>query len=139
MFFKFFNSNVWLQLSKLYFWIIIFTSFLNYFIIYKTETQVNLGLFVVMIYGAICGTNLYVISLVFFIIFELPYKKLIKLYFNISSKLNEIVDEEDVEEDNNTKQFPLHSMCSMNELNEKDLEIDTPENKEEDDDENNEK
>lgn len=135
MFFKFFNSNVWLQISKLYFWIITFTSFLNYYILYKTETQVNLGLFIVMIYGAICGTNLYVISLLFFIIFELPYKKLIKLYFNISSKLNEIVDEEDAEEDNNTKQYPLHSMSSMNELNEKDLETDTPEYKQEDDDE----
>ena len=135
MFFKFFNSNVWLQISKLYFWIIIFTSFLTYFILYKTETQVNLGLFIVMIYGAICGTNLYVISLLFFIIFELPYKKLIKLYFNISSKLNEIVDEEDAEEDNNTKQYPLHSI-SMNEINEKDLETDTPGYKGEDDDEN---
>jgi hypothetical protein len=135
MFFKFFNSNVWLQISKLYFWIIIFTSFLTYYILYKTETQVNLGLFIVMIYGAICGTNLYVISLLFFIIFELPYKKLIKLYFNISSKLNEIVDEEDAEEDNNTKQYPLHSI-SMNEINEKDLETDTPGYKGEDDDEN---
>ena len=137
IFFKFFNSNVWLQLTKLYFWIILFTSLINYYIIYHTETQVNLGLFIVMIYGAISLANIYLVSLIFCIIFELPYKKLIKLYFNISSKINKnIDDEEDNEEDNDYKKFPLQKESVMIELNENVLEkeINKKGEKEEDDD-----
>ena len=122
MLFKLFNSNVWVQISKLYFWIILFTPIVNYYIIYKTETQLNLGFFIVMIYSAICGTNLYIISVAFFVILELPYKKLIKLYFNITSKLNES-DLDDIDDENNNMKYPLQKDSVMTELNEKDLEI----------------
>ena len=146
MFFKFFNSKVWLQLSKLYFWFILFTSLINYYIIYQAEAQINLGFFIVMIYGAICLTVLYLTSVIFFVILELPYKKLIKLYFNISSKINENVDEEEIatNEERNSKLYPLGretGMSAMNELSEKELENDIKEEeeKEDDDEEDNKK
>ena len=120
--FKLFNANMWSQYSKLYFWVIIFTPLINYYIIYKTETQLNLSFLIVLIYGAICGANLYVISLLFFVIIEMPYKRLIKLYFNIHSILNKSNEDDDDDNEKEDKKNPLHSDTFFSELNEKGLE-----------------
>ena len=119
--FKMLNSNMWSQASKLYFWIIMITPIISYYAIYKTETQLYLSFFMVLIYGAICGANLYIISFIGFVLFEVPYKKLIKLYFNISSELSKTDDDEDEDEDNN-KNYPLQKSSILTELSEKDLE-----------------
>jgi len=120
MFFKFFNSGSWTHGAKLYIWLIMLAPLVNYYIIYKTETQLNLNFTIVLIYGAICSVNLYLISFFFFVILEVPYKKLIKLYFNISSKINS--NEEDEDEENDTK-YPIQKNSLVTELNEKDLEV----------------
>ena len=129
IFFRLLNTNVWLQISKLYFWIVLLTPILSYYVLYKTETQLSLDRFFILIYGAICGTNIYILSVGFFIILELPYKKLIKLYFNVSNKINS--EEEDDDEFNNEK-YPLQKESIMTELNEKDLEKMNKEEKEDD-------
>ena len=137
IFFKFFNSNIWVQISKLYFWFVLLTPIVSYYIIYKTETQLSLGFFIVMIYGAICGTNVYIISVAFFVILEIPYKKLIKLYFNISSKLSESDVDEEGDDDDDENKYRIQNDSMMKELNEKDLENEINEEKEkngEDDD-----
>ena len=81
-----------------------------------------------LIYSAITLINSAFLAFIFFLIFEIPYKKLIKLYFNISSEINKVYLEE--ADENNT--------MNMNELNEKDIEGDNNnekiENKEEDED-----
>ena len=107
-------------MSKLYYWFILFTPLVNYAIIYKTETQFKLNFFLDMIYGAINGITIYFFSILFFIIFEAPYKKLIKLYFNISSVLDKVAEDEDLENETN-KEFPLQDKFAS-ELSEKDLE-----------------
>ena len=122
MFFKFFNSHIWSQLSKLYFWIIIFTPLINYFIIYKTETQLHLSFFIVFIYGAICGLNLYIISLIFCTLLEIPYKRLIKIYFNISNILVKEGEEDEDEDEINKTKYPLQKDSQLTELNENELE-----------------
>ena len=132
MVFKFFNSGIWTQGAKLYFWLVMLTPLVNYYIIYKTETQLNLSFTIVLFYGAICSVNLYLISFFFFIILEVPYKKLTKLYFNISSKINS--NEEDDDEENDSK-YPLQKNSLITELSEKDLEAegkDDNDNEEED-------
>ena len=60
---------------------------------------------------------------IFFVIIEMPYKRLIKLYFNIHSILNKS-NEEDDDDDNEKedKKNPLHSDTFFSELNEKGLE-----------------
>ena len=133
IFFKFFNSNIWVQISKLYFWFVLLTPIVSYYIIYKTETQLSLGFFIVMIYGAICGTNVYIISVAFFVILELPYKKLIKLYFNISSKLSESDVDEEGDDDDDENKYRIQNDSMMKELNEKDLENEINEEKEKND------
>ena len=122
--FKIFNANMWSQISKLYFWIIMFTPLVNYFIIYKTETQLNLSSLLVLIYGVICGVNLYLISLLFFVVIEMPYKRLIKLYFNVYSILKKSNEDDDEDEDDkhNTTNPLQNDNSSFNDLNEKDLE-----------------
>ena len=125
MFFKFFNSGIWTQGTKLYFWLVMLTPLVSYFIIYKTETQLNLSFTIVLIYGAICSFNLYLISFFYFVILEIPYKKLTKLYYNISSKINSNEDEEDEEND---LKYPLQQNSIITELSEKDLENDDKEN-----------
>ena len=132
MFFKFFNSGIWTQGAKLYFWLVMLTPLVSYFIIYKTETQLNLSFTIVLIYGAICSVNLYLISFFLFVILEVPYKKLTKLYYNISSKINS--NEEDEDEENDSK-YPLQKNSLITELSEKDLEVegkDNNDNEEED-------
>ena len=135
-----FSSFIYLykkyQKEGLYIWIIIFTSLTCYYIIYNSETQLNLSVFIVLIYGAICGTNLYILSIIFFILFELPYKKLIKLYFNISSKINETdEEEEDIEDENNNNSYPLQKDSVLDELSEKELQQKNNEEKDEGDEE----
>lgn len=135
LFFQVLNSNVWLQISKLYFWIVLLTPILCYFVIYQTETQLSLKGFFILIYGAICGTNIYIISVLFFVILELPYKKLIKLYFNICSKINN-EEEYNEEELNNEEKYPLQKDPHITELSEKILEKENNEEEDEENDEN---
>ena len=101
------------------------TPLVSYFIIYKTETQLNLSFTIVLIYGAICSFNLYLIAFFYFVILEIPYKKLTKLYYNISSKINS--NEDDEEEENDSK-YPLQQNSIITELSEKDLENDDKDN-----------
>ena len=133
IFFQILDSNVWLQLSKLYFWIILLTPIFSYYVIYKTETQLNLSTVFIFIYGAICGLNIYIISVLFFVILELPYKKLIKLYYNISNRINS--EEEDNDEDN--EKYPIQKESHLVELNEKDLEKENNNEEGKEDDEEN--
>ena len=132
IFFQLLNTNIWLQISKLYFWIVLLTPILSYYVLYKTETQLSLDFFFILIYGAICGTNIYILSIAFFVILELPYKKLVKLYFNISNKINN--EEEDNDDEYNNEKYPLQKESIMNQLNEKDLEKMNKEEKEEKED-----
>lgn len=130
MFFKYFNSPIWTQGAKLYFWLVMLAPLVNYYVIYKTETQLNLSFTIVLIYGAICSVNLYLISFFFFVLLEVPYKKLIKLYYNISSKINSNEEDEDEENESN---YPLQKNSLITELSEKDLEgKDDNDNEEED-------
>ena len=103
--FNFFNSNIWLQTSKLYFCLIIFTPIVCYYIIYSAEMELNIRVGIILVYVAICTINLYTISLCYYIILELPYKKYIKLYFNISFKIDKSQDDEDEDDE---ESYPLH-------------------------------
>ena len=66
----------------------------------------------VVIYGFMILFNAFVISLVYILLIELPYKKLIKLYFNISAEINKVFLE-----DENEEKIPI----KMDELNENDI------------------
>ena len=79
------------------------------------EANLKLNFFIVIIYSAITLMNSGVISLLFFLFLEMPYKKLIKLYFNINSEINKVYLEND--DENNS----LDNGIGLDELNEKDI------------------
>ena len=111
--FNFFNSNIWSQLSKLYFCFIIFSQLACYYILYSAEMKFQLGFGIISVYTAICLINLYIICFFYYIILELPYKKLIKLYFNINIKINKSHDDD---EDDDEESYPLQKESCLTEM-----------------------
>ena len=115
VFFSCLNAPFYLYFIKLGFWISLGTPTVTYITIYLNDANFNLSFFMVIIYGFIILCNLIIISIILFIIMEMPYKKLIKLYFNIKSKLNKVILE-DVSE-NSSK----NNSIVLNELNENNI------------------
>ena len=79
------------------------------------EANLKLNFFIVIIYSAITLMNSGVISLLFFLFLEMPYKKSIKFYFNINSEINKLYLEKD--DGNNT----LDTGIGLDDLTEKDI------------------
>ena len=132
IFFEILNANISSYGMKLSFWMVLGTPTLTYLVVYNNEANINLSFFMVLVYGSITLINTIVISLIFFLVMEMPYKKLVKLYFNISAELNKVYLEEEIEEIGGINDGDI----GMNELNEKDLlEENGDENKNKDDNE----
>lgn len=132
IFFEILNANISSYGMKLSFWMVLGTPTLTYLVVYNNEANINLSFFMVLVYGSITLINTIVISLIFFLVMEMPYKKLVKLYFNISAELNKVYLEEEIEENGGINDGDI----GMNELNEKDLlEENGDENKNKDDNE----
>ena len=117
IFFDILNANISSYGMKLSFWMVLGTPTLTYLVVYSNEANINLSFFMVLVYGSITLINTVVISLICFLVLEMPYKKLVKLYFNISAELNKVYLE-DCSEDNGEVN---DSDIGMNDLNEKDL------------------
>ena len=132
IFFEILNANISSYGMKLSFWMVLGTPTLTYLVVYNNEANINLSFFMVLVYGSITLINTIVISLIFFLVMEMPYKKLVKLYFNISAELNKVYLEEESEENGGINDGDI----GMNELNEKDLlEENGNDNKNKDDNE----
>ena len=117
IFFDILNANISSYGLKLGFWIVLGTPTLTYLVVYNNEANINLSFFMVLVYGAITLINNVVISFIFFLVMEMPYKKLVKLYFNISAELNKVYLEDENEDGGN-----IHdSGIGINELSEKEL------------------
>ena len=128
VFFKIFDAHIASYGLKLSYWVAFGAPTLTYTTVYGNESNINLNFYMVLFYSAITLINSAFAALLFFFILEMPYKKLIKLYYNISAEINKIYLEDEVEE---------KAPNEMNELNENDIEIDdnneNTNNKEDDD------
>ena len=91
MFFHFLNANIFSYSHKIGIWVGVCTPTLTYILLYLNEASFNLNFFTVIINGAIILTNTILFSFIFSFVMEMPYKKFIKLYFNISNKLNKTI------------------------------------------------
>ena len=129
--FRIFNAHISTYGMKLGFWIILGTPAMTYLIIYINEANITLRFFIIIIYGFITLFSTGIVAFALFLIIEMPYKKLIKLYFNISSVLNKIYLEDEADED--AKNI---NDIGLNELNENDIEgTNEGDNNKDDDDE----
>ena len=132
IFFEILNANVHSYGLRFGFWVVLATPATTFLVVYSNEANVNLSFFMVLIYGSMTLINTFAVGLLFFLVLEMPYKKLVKLYFNITTELNKVYLEDETEEgtiDN--------SGLGLKELNEKDLleENGGENNNKEDDDE----
>ena len=112
--FRIFNSQFSSYWMKLSYWLVFGIPTFSYLIIYMNEANLKLSFYIVIIYSAIIFINSSIIALLLFLFMEMPYKKLIKLYFNISSEINKLYLEKD---DGNND---LDSGIGLADLNEKD-------------------
>ena len=100
---------------KLSYWLIFSIPTITYLVVYSNEANLKLNFFLVLMYSTITFINGTVISFILFLFLEMPYKKLIKLYFNINSEINKVYLEND--DENNS----LDNGIGLDELNEKDI------------------
>jgi hypothetical protein len=112
VFFQIFNAEFSSYGLKLSYWITFATPSLSYLIIYENGANINLNFTIAIIYAAVIMFNVFIISVIYFMVMELPYKKLIKLFFNISAEINKVFLEEENED---------ITIIKMNELNENDI------------------
>ena len=131
IFFDILISPIFSYSLKLGLWLCIATPSFTYIILYYNDATISLNFITVVINSAIGLVGMIIISLIFFFIMEMPYKKYIKLYFNISSELNKVLLDDEIDE-------PRNQDVPMNELSESDLNNNKNEanDKEEEDEEN---
>ena len=132
IFYSFLNAPFYMYIVKLGFWISLGTPTVTYIAVYSNEANFDLRFFMVIFYGFIILSNLIIISLLIFITMEMPYKKLIKLYFNINTKLNKVIFE-DISKHNRK----VSNSMILDDLNENDIINDTNNQGEEDNEDDN--
>ena len=76
----FLSSNKWIIFNKLYFVFSYVCIPIIIFIIYQSETKIKLNYFSLFFYSLICGFIIFAISILVYIIFDLPYRRMLKIY-----------------------------------------------------------
>lgn len=87
---SFFTLKGWGILSKMYFSFILVVYPVILYFVYQSETQITFDIANTLLYSLICSVFSLLISCLFYISFELPYKRIVRL---ILKRLNE--EEED--------------------------------------------
>ena len=98
IFFQIFNAKFSSYGLKLSYWMVYAIPSLSYLIIYENGANFNLNFIMVLMYAFIILFNVCLICVIYFLVMEMPYKKLIKLYFNISAEINKVYLEDENEE-----------------------------------------
>ena len=89
-----FSNSMWLIFDKLYFSFFLLINPISLYILSQCETRIILNKNNTIIYSFICGFNAFVISILSFLFFELPYKRIIKLISKSYMKPPEEEEEE---------------------------------------------
>ena len=79
---KFLSSSFWSILNKLYFCYILVINPVILYVLYQSETRINFDMSNCFFYGLICGLLMFFVCTVTYIVFEMPYKRLIHLIFS---------------------------------------------------------
>ena len=77
---SFFNLDIWRFFSKIYFTFIVCLNLVIIYIFYHDNNRVSLNIETIFLFSIIHGITTIIISLLSYLFFELPYKKLIKNY-----------------------------------------------------------
>ena len=106
----------WTMLTKPYFSFILIINSILLFIFYHSETLIEINSMNIFLYSLIGGTVTFIFTILFYIFYELPYKRLIHLIFSLRNESEnsenddkerkdsyENIDEENEEEEEYTK------------------------------------
>ena len=108
-----FSHIFWSMLSKPYFSFIIIINTILLFIFYQSETLIEINDMNILLYSLIGGTLTFIFTSLFYILFELPYKRLIRLFFSLKNAKN-------VSEDaDNDMQYNNENSCETDDDKEK--------------------
>ena len=110
-----FNSHISSYGQKLSYWMSLTTPSVAYLIVYQNEANFNLSFFMVIFYGSIILFIAGIFSVILFITVEMPYKKLIKLFFNISAEINKVFLEEEIKEESSNNIGIINTVETLNE------------------------
>ena len=88
----FFCHIFWGVINKPYYSIILVANPLMLYIFYQSETKITLNFFNVTLYSIITGTLSYLIGIIGYLFFELPYKRLIRHFLSKEEKEEEEED-----------------------------------------------
>ena len=99
------NHNIWSVLNKLYFSFILLINPIILYVIYITETKIKFDINNCILYAFVSGILVFTLASILYSIFEIPYKKAIRYWFNFSEK--EIINERfnNIENSFNDKQI----------------------------------
>ena len=117
IFFQIFNAEFSSYGLKLSYWVVYAIPSLSYIIIYENGANFNLNFTMVIIYSFIILFIVCVVCVIYFLVMEMPYKKLIKLFFNISAEINKVYLEEDNDEKIQFKMDDLNENDLLNDIN----------------------
>lgn len=83
---KFLSNSFWSIPDKLYYCYILVLSPTIIYVLYQSETRINFDISNSLFYGMICGILAFGLSTFFYLVFEIPYKRLIHFMFDFNKK-----------------------------------------------------
>jgi len=78
--------SFWSIFNRFYFSYIILINPIILYIIYNIDSKINFNLSNCLLYSFICGFFVYLVSIIIYITIELPFKKTIRFWINLSEK-----------------------------------------------------
>jgi hypothetical protein len=91
----FLSHVAWTMLSKPYFSFILIYNSILLFIFYHSETLIELNIVNIILYFMIGGTITFIFTSLFYILFELPYKRVVHLIISLYNERKEKDDDND--------------------------------------------
>lgn len=83
---KYLSKDMWEISLKIYLSFSLFVNFLIIFIMEKTQTKINIQLFSILYYGVLSWCILFIVTYIFSILFEIPFKRMSHYIFKIDEK-----------------------------------------------------
>ena len=88
-----FLSNIyWTMISKSYFSFILIINTTLLFIFYQSENMIEINSMNILLYSVIGGGVTFIVTSLFYIFFELPYKRLIRLMCSMINNKKDIIE-----------------------------------------------
>lgn len=84
---KYLSKDMWEISLKIYLSFCLFVNFLIIFIMEKTQTKINIQLFSILYYGVLSWCILFIVTYIFSVLFEIPFKRISHYIFKIEEKI----------------------------------------------------